>query len=166
MKLFAIYIGGEHPGAHVEVHDMRFVVADTIRDTHEQLRAEWWGTPGTLHIDCWAEVDHADGHDVTLRPEPATGFQKLYFVNLGGYDGEEFAEKHKNVFVVATSVSDAKSRALRSIAGWKDAHRDDLYEAEQAFALDTKIGDRLYIHLTPCEAARSPRFTCRYTPLN
>lgn len=165
MKLFAIYIGGEHPGAHIEIHDVRFVVAASIRDTYDQLRAEWWGTPGTLHVDCWAEIAHIDGYDVTLRPEPSTAFEKLYFVNLGGYDASEFAEQHKNMFVVAGSVAAAKALALGSIAAWKDAHRDDFYEAERAFALDTMIGDRLYIHLTRTDVARQPHFTCRYTPL-
>jgi hypothetical protein len=48
VKLFAIYIGGEHPGAHIEAHDVRFVVAESVRETHAKLRADWWGTPGTL----------------------------------------------------------------------------------------------------------------------
>lgn len=165
MKLFAIYIGGEHPGAHIEVHDVRFVVAAHIRDTYDQLRAEWWGTPGTLHVDCWAEIDHADGFDVTLRPEPSKAREKLYFVNLGGYGGEDFAEKHKNLFVVAATVADAKARAIQSIPGWKDAHRDDFYEAEHVFALDSLVGNRLHIHLAPSESRRPPNFTCRYTPL-
>ncbi len=165
MKLFAIYIGGEHPRAHIEIHDIRFVVAATIRDTYDQLRAEWWGTPGTLHIDCWAEIDHADGHDVVLSTAPPTGRERLYFVNLGGYDGKDFAEKHKTVFVVATSVTEAKARAMSTVAHWQDAHRDDLYEADQAFALDTMIGDRLHIHLTASDVSKPPRFTCRYTPL-
>ncbi|NIJ08492.1 hypothetical protein FHS31_002109 [Sphingomonas vulcanisoli] len=165
MKLFAIYIGGEHAQAHVEVHDVRFVVAGSIRDTHDRLRAEWWGTPGTLHIDCWAEIDHVDGYKVELRREPSLAPETLYFVNLGGYDGMGFAEQHKNMFVVATSVADAKARALSAVAGWKDAHRDDLYEAERAFALDTMMDDRLHIHLTKDGNARPPRFTCRYTPL-
>lgn len=165
MKLFAIYIGGEHPRAHIEIHDVRFVVAASIRDTYDQLRAEWWGTPGTLHIDCWAAIEHADGYDVALRATQLAGRERLYFVNLGGYDGEDFAEKHKNMFVVATSVKDAKARALATIADWKDAHRDDFYEAEHVFALDTMIGDRLHIHLTPAAETRPPLFTCHYTPL-
>lgn len=165
MKLFAIYIGEEHPGAHIEVHDVRFAVAETIEATYGQLRTEWWGTPGTLHVDCWAEVAHADGYDVALRAEPSPGPERLYFVNLGGYDSRDFAEQHRNLFVVAKSVAEAKARAIATIAGWKDAHRDDFYEAEHAFALDTKIGERLHIHLTKATEARSPAFTCRYTPL-
>jgi hypothetical protein len=165
MKLFAIYIGGDHPGAHIEVHDVRFVAAASIEDTHAQLRADWWGTPGTLHVDCWTEIAHADGYDVTLRPEPSTAPQKLYFVNLGGYDPKDFAEQHKNMFVVAGSAKDAKTRALGLVSGWTDAHEDELYEAEHAFALDTKIGESLHIHLTPSALIQEPRFTCRYTPL-
>jgi hypothetical protein len=165
VKLFAIYIGGEHPRANIEVHDVRFVVAASIQATYDQLRADWWGTPGTLHVDCWAEIDHVDGYDVTLRAESPTGQDRLYFVNLGGYDGRDFAEQHKNMFVVATSVADAKTRALQSIGGWTDAHRDELFEAETAFSLDDMIGERLHIHLAPGGEAQPPRFTCSYTPL-
>ena len=165
MKLFAVYIGGEHPQAHIEIHDVRFVVAKSIKGTHDRLLADWWGTPGTLHIDCHAEIDHADGYEVSLRPDKPVGPEKLWFVNLGGYDGKDFAEQHKNMFVVATSMKVAKDRALATIAGWKDAHRDDIYEAELAFALDGKIGDGLHIHLTPGDRAGQPKFVCRYTPL-
>jgi hypothetical protein len=154
LKLFAIYIGGEHPSAHIEVHDVRFIVAARIQDSYDRLRAEWWGTPGTLHIDCWAAIDRADGYAVTLRPEPSKAREKLWFVNLGGYDGVDFAEQHKNMFVVAGSARDAKARALAAVPGWKDAHRDDLYDADAVFDLDTMLGDRLYIHLTP--AADTP----------
>lgn len=166
MKLFAIYIGGEHPRANIEVHDMRFVVADTIEATRQTLLDQWWGAPGTLHIDCWSTLDQADGYDVALRPEPFEGAERLYYVNLGGYDGVGFAEQHRNVFVVANSLAEAKSRAIKRAAGWTDAHRDDLYEAEQAFALDAVAQDqRLFIHLTPSLTSVDPDFTCRYLPI-
>ncbi len=166
MKLFAIYIGGEHAGANIEVHDIRFIAAETIEETRSALLSQWWGKPGTLHIDCWSEIDQADGHDVSLRPEPFAGSEKLYYVNLGGYDGLAFTEQHKNVFVVASDLSAAKARAIKLAGGWKDAHRDDMYEAEQAFALDGAVQEaRLHIHLTPSALHADPTFTCRYTPI-
>lgn len=166
MKLFAIYVGGEALGANIEVHDMRFVVAASIEDTHDELRRQWWGTPASLHLDCWAEIAHADGYDVALRAEPFAGPEKLYYVNLGGYDGVEFLEKHKNVFVVATTLAAAKARALQSGAGWKDLHRDDMYEAEQIYCLNERLGmARLHVHLVPAAAAGDVAFTCRYTPI-
>ena len=166
MKLFAIYIGGEHPGANIEVHDIRFVAAETIEATYAALVAQWWGKPGSLHIDCWSEIGQADGYEVSLRPEPFEGPEQLYYVNLGGYDGVAFAEQHRNVFVVAEDLTAAKARAIKLAAGWKDAHRDDMYEAEQAFALDAAVeAERLHIHLTPSLMTGDPAFTCRYTPI-
>ncbi|WP_404479151.1 DUF1543 domain-containing protein [Novosphingobium sp. BL-52-GroH] len=166
MKLFAIYIGGEFPGANIEVHDVRFVVANAIEETYATLRRDWWGVPRSLHIDCWAQITHADGHDVSLRPEPFTGPEKLYFVNLGGYEPGEFAERHRNVFVVAESEGKAKSRAMKSVRHWVDPHRDDLYEAEQAFCLtDQPVGERLFVHLTPASSGIEPSFTCQYIPI-
>jgi len=165
MKLFAIYVGGEHPRANIEVHDVRFVAAPSITETYDQLRADWWGKPGTLHVDCWAEISRVDGYDVTLKAEPSPGPEKLYFVNLGGYDRRAFGEQHHNLFTVATSVAEAKAKALRTVHDWKDAHRDDMYDAEKAFALGSLFGPRLHIHLARGPGDDTPTFTCRYTPL-
>jgi hypothetical protein len=163
MKLFAIYIGGEMKGANIEVHDMRFVAADAIADTYAELKRQWWGIPKSLHLDCWAAIESVDGYEVTLRPEPFEGPEKLYYVNLGGYDKSEFLEKHKNAFVVATSVVDAKARAKKLVKGWDAPHRDDMYEAEQAFALDRSIANhRLFIHLKPAPELRHFTFACDY----
>lgn len=163
MKLFAIYIGGEMKGANIELHDIRFVAAETIIDTYPQLRQQWWGIPKSLHIDCWAAIESADGYEVTLRSEPFEGPEKLYYVNLGGYDKSEFLEKHRNAFVVATSVSEAKARAKKLAKGWDEPHRDDMYEAEQAFALDRSVADRrLFIHLKAAAGVVDFKFTCEY----
>lgn len=163
MKLFAIFIGGEHPQAHVEVHDIRFVVAERIEDTHDSLRAQWWGTPGTLHIDCWAQIDHADGFDVTIASTKQRRAERLFYVNLGGYDPSQFGEQHRNVFVVAPSVKEAKARALEQGQGWRDLHRDDLYEAEQVVSMDEATG--AYIWLNRAAETRPLAFICKYVPL-
>jgi Domain of Unknown Function (DUF1543) len=166
MKLFAIYIGGELEGANIELHDMRFVVAPSIADTYDELRRQWWGIPKSLHIDCWAEINQVDSYDVELRPEAFTGPEKLYYINLGGYREGEFLEKHKNVFIVATSVTEAKRRAIKEVKPWNLRHRDQMYEAEQAFSLDDCARERrLYLHLTPSIHAKSLIIRCEYTPI-
>lgn len=165
MKLFAIYVGGEMAGANIELHDMRFVTAPTITDTYDALRRQWWGTPGSLHIDCWAEIDHADGYDIVLKTAPFEGPERLYYVNLGGYVRGEFLERHRNLFIVADTLARAKSRALASVRQWVQPHRDEMYEAEQAFALDAVAAEaRLHIHLLPAPR-RELAITCEYRPI-
>lgn len=166
MKLFAIYIGGEFKGANIELHDMRFVVAPSIADTYDELKRQWWGIPQSLHIDCWAEISEIDGYRVELRPEPFPGPERLFYVNLGGYDAQEFSEQHKNVFIVAPNVPEAKKRAIKHAKQWKVPHRDEMYEAEQAFALnDCASAQELYVHLTPVTETKPLRFVCGYTPI-
>lgn len=165
MKLFAIYVGGEVEGGNIEVHDMRFIAASSLRETYSDLRAQWWGKPHSLHIDCWAEISHADGYDVSLRPEAAPGPLKLYYLNMGGYDKAVFAELHQNLFIVAENVTQAKRRAKEAIVGWDQPHRDEMYEADQIFCLSDRTKEqRLHIHLTAAEP-RPLAFTCRYVRL-
>lgn len=167
MKLYAIYVGGEVEGGNIEVHDMRFVAASSLQETYADLAKQWWGKPNSLHIDCWAEITQADGYDVSLRPEPFVGSLKLYYVNMGGYDNSQFTELHRNLFVVAENITEAKRRAKASITGWDQPHRDDMYEADQAFCLsDNTEGKRLHIHLTPAEFLKPLAFTCRYIRLD
>ena len=166
MKLFAIYVGGEVEGGNIEVHDMRFCVAPSLKETYVDLANQWWGIPNSLHIDCWAEITHADGYDVSLRPEPFAGPQRLYYVNMGGYDKAQFSELHRNLFIVASNVTEAKRRAKASISGWDQPHRDDMYEADQAFCLENVgVANRLHVHLSQVGVSRPLAFTCRYIRL-
>jgi len=165
MKLFAIYIGGELEGANIELHDMRFVAAPSIGETYQELRRQWWGKPQTLHIDCWAELDVVDGYKITLRQEPYLGKERLFYINLGGYDPTEFVEKHKNVFIVAPDTSTAKKRALALINSWKLPHRDEMYEADQVFHLSAISSPALHLHFEHIERVRSLVFKCSYLPI-
>jgi hypothetical protein len=131
MKLFAFYIGGETPNSLIELHDVRVLAAERMEDAYDAIRKSWWGTPESLHLDCWGELTSADGHNITLEKEPPQGEDKLWFVNLGGYDPDDFNELHKNVFVVAPSESKAKVRALKTILHWKQHHKDNLSEVEK-----------------------------------
>jgi hypothetical protein len=163
MKLLAVYVGGDIKGANIELHDMRFVVAESIDDSHEELRRQWWGTPGSLHIDCWAELTHADGYAITLKPEPFTSPEKLFYVNLGGYEENEFTEMHKNMFVVAETESKAKLRALKTVRHWRAFHKDDIYQADQVFSLNQQAREQgLYLHLQKIEDDVPLSFTCSY----
>lgn len=140
MNLFVIYVGGKHTKSLLELHDMRFVLADRIEDTYRQLRESWWGEPKSLHLDCWGILKSADGYNIHLKNEPSVEQNKLFFINLGGYDSTQFTELHKNVFVVAPNEREAKLKALQQIKTWESPHRDYLYDIENIINIENAIG--------------------------
>jgi len=166
MKLFVIYIGGTHEKAFIELHDMRFVIAEKIEDTYDELRKTWWGTPESLHLDAWGELDYVDGYNVSFINDPKESENRLYFVNLGGYDSNEFTELHKNVFVVAPNESKAKVKALKQILDWESHHRDYQFELENILDISNLMKEnKVYINLEPTDVAKEFKFTCKYTPI-
>ncbi len=158
MKLFAFYVGGSTVNSNTEVHDVRFTVGENMEDCYDSLRRQWWGTAESLHIDCWAELTHADDHAIKLSSERYAGANRLFFANLGGYDPEQFTEIHSNVFVVANDKDSAKNRALATVNRWMKPHRDTLFEVEHVVGL-SEIAENsgLHIHLTRVSSA--PPFT-------
>ena len=170
LKLWAVYVGGWAGSgsneANIELHDMRFVLAETIEDAYDDLRAQWWGRPDSLHLDAWGALESADGHDIVLKPEqPPKDANKLYFVNLGGYD-DTFTELHKNVFVVAENDSKAKVKALKQILDWGSHHRDNLFEIEKMMQLnDVAAKHGLHIHLVPTDHPKPFEFKAKFVPI-
>jgi len=147
VRLFLVYLGGKAPGANIELHDVRFVVAENIADTHETLRGQWFGTVKGLHIDSYMQVNDIDGYAVSLTKEKPQTSQKLYFVNLGGYYPDKIAEQHEFLLCVATSEHDAKQKAkLQLLANADSKHKDDLLELDECFAIEQLQG--WHIHLT------------------
>ncbi|MGB0935561.1 MAG: DUF1543 domain-containing protein [Alphaproteobacteria bacterium] len=162
-KLFMVYLGGRVEGALVEVHDIRFVLGCSIEDTFEDLRQQWWGEQSGLHLDCWGAIEYADGYAVTLQSSPQESDNKLFFINLGGYDPKQFTELHENILVVAPTESKAKVKALKSILHLKGAHKDNMYEVENIYSLDNVAADKsLYIHLEKTEKKQPFEFICKY----
>ncbi|MGL5742717.1 MAG: DUF1543 domain-containing protein [Legionella sp.] len=164
MNLFVIYIGGSHQDSLIELHDMRFVVAQSIEQTYESLRQSWWGTPASLHLDAWGILDYADGHQIELSKNAAAETShQLYFVNLGGYDRNQFTELHKNIFVVAANEHEAKHKAVQQIADWESPHRDYLYQVEHFLNLNALLQNQgYYLHLTQQRDEKPFQFTCFY----
>lgn len=130
-QLFLVVLGGRAPGVHIEVHDVRFVVGATLEDTLPALRRQWFGRRRGLHIDSFLLVRQVGSFAVTLHRDPSPGPQRLWFVNVGGYRPERFAEEHAYGLVVAATAAEAKRQAL---ANWlpeaQSRHKDDLHPLE------------------------------------
>lgn len=167
MHLFVIYIGGSHSQSLIELHDMRFAIANNIEETYDTLRQSWWGTPTSLHLDAWGILNYADGHNVLISDHPPENVtNKLYFVNLGGYDQRQFTELHKNTFVVATDEHQAKQKAVLQIREWESPHRDYLHEVDTVLNLSSLLArQNSYLHLIETNEKSPFEFTCCYTPI-
>ena len=168
MNLFIIYIGGAHTQSLIELHDIRFVIAETIEDTYPILRQTWWGTPTSLHLDAWGILNYADGYRISISNQPQeNSIQQLYFVNLGGYDNNQFTELHKNVFVVAENETQAKQKAVQQVSHWQSPHRDNLYQVENTINVNKLFAcqNGYYVHLQETLEEKPFEFTCMYMPI-
>lgn len=149
-KLFAVYLGGRAPKCNTELHDVVFVVGETIEDTYEQLMDKWFGDPLRLHVDSWLELEFVDGYRVVLRPEPSAREERLYFINLGAYRPGEFTELHANAFLVARDERTVKARAKRALLqGAHAVHTDDLYDVDDC--IEVAHVDGHFVHLEPSD---------------
>lgn len=144
-RLFVVMLGGRHPRGRTELHDVAFAFGSTLADTHEQLRAQWFGAPDGLHIDSWLEVDGVDGWQLRLLDQPAAATEpRLFFVNLGGYEEGVFGEAHRYLLVVAHDAAEAKRKALAQAgAGWIKPHRDALMAVDDCLPVETVGGRHL-----------------------
>jgi hypothetical protein len=151
-KLFSVYLGGRAPRCNTELHDVVFVVGESIETSYERLMDKWFGDPLRLHIDSWIELRCVDGYRISLQPTPAAPGRKLYFINLGAYLPGQFTELHANAFVVASSEAEVKQRAKSELLrGAQSVHTDDLYDIDDC--LEISEVDGLHVHL---ESASEP----------
>jgi hypothetical protein len=168
MKLFVIYIGGSTTTSFIELHDMRFVVAQSIEKTYDVIRNTWWGTAESLHLDAWGELIYADGYDIVVQPKVNVDpvHEKLFFLNLGGYDSKQFTELHRNVFIVAQDKQTAKIKAKAQIQDWEVPHTDSNFEVENIISVSECLGGSGYdLALTKTNNPKQFVFTCKYTPI-
>ncbi len=170
-KLFVVYIGGSTTQSLIELHDMRFVLAETIEDTFETLKKTWWGVPESLHLDCWGALESTDGHKIDVVETPVQASKKLYFINLGAYSSQEFTEVHRNLFLVAETEAEAKKRAVASIRDFEQGHKDYLYEVDSAICLSQIVSSHmdgnqfLHLQLSPEENLPKFKFNYGYVPI-
>ena len=147
-KLFAVYLGGRAPKCNTELHDVVFVVGESIEATYSQLTELWFGSREGLHIDSWLELSVIDGHHVTLTKTPSNTTKKLFFVNLGAYAAQQFTEIHANAFMVGADALSVKQRAKTSLlTGTHKIHTDNLFEVDDCLQIDSAHG--WFVHLEP-----------------
>jgi len=138
LKLFMLLLGSKAPGRHVEQHDYFFGIAVTLKELIPDIKKFWRGAAANIHIDGWREVNAVDGYavSVVLKENAIEAFERLFFINLGGYQAGKLEEQHYVILTVqkdrAHAIKEAKKAAFfqtNTIAKVKgaNAHIDDKY---------------------------------------
>ncbi|MGH2294320.1 MULTISPECIES: DUF1543 domain-containing protein [Pseudomonas] len=145
--LYVVMLGGRHPRASIEVHDVLFAQADSLEQAYPQLRQDWFGSRAGLHIDSWLEVDGIDRYRVAFSPlAPSADDPRLFFINLGGYEPNVFGEAHRYLLVVARDKAQAKQLGKQRLqSAWLKPHTDAVLEVDDCLPVDL-VGGR-YVHL-------------------
>ncbi len=56
LKLFAVLLGGRATGCHIELHDVVFIVGNSLEETYPRLVHKWFGHHKRLHVDSSVEL--------------------------------------------------------------------------------------------------------------
>jgi len=145
-SLFIVMLGGRHARANTEVHDVVLTIGDSLEDVYPQLKNAWFGEQKGLHIDAWAQIYGVafEGKNYQIQftdAAPNQADQKLYLLNLGGYDAREFGELHRYVLVVAQNAMVAKQRGKVYFAQhWQKQHTDRVLDVDDCIAIDQVHG--------------------------
>ena len=134
LSLFIVVLGGRTLRSNIEMHDVRWVLGESIEDTFPELRKQWIGNRKGLHMDSYKRIQYVDGYKISLFKSTnndlissKTEDKSLWFINLGGYDPMKMYEQHEFTLVVAKKAIDAKKKARKNWASnLKKKHNDDL----------------------------------------
>lgn len=167
LKLYLLLIGSKAPGRHVEQHDFFFGIAETLKELVPQIKAFWQEAGASIHVDGWREVNVVDGFqmEVVLKTEkPLTSVEKLFFINLGGYQANKLEEQHYVVLTVqndrALAIQEAKksvffkTNTIKTVKG-ANAHIDDKYgiDVDDIYKVEDMLTDaqkeKYHIQITP-----------------
>ncbi|MDP1369545.1 DUF1543 domain-containing protein [Acinetobacter lwoffii] len=145
-SLFIVMLGGRHARANTEVHDVVLAVGESLEDTYPQLKNAWFAEQKGLHIDAWVQIKglEFEGKSYVLQftdAQPQQSDEKLWLINLGGYDPREFGELHRYVLVVAQNAMVAKQRGKAYFARhWQKQHTDRVLDVDDCIAIDQVYG--------------------------
>ena len=133
LSLFIVVLGGRSLQSNIEIHDVRWVIGESLEDTFPELRKQWLGKLNGLHIDSYKRIEYVDGYKIAISKSNKKNLidqdkedKCLWFINLGGYDPNKMYEEHEFTLVVAKKAIDAKRKAKRNWnSNLKNKHNDD-----------------------------------------
>ena len=133
LSLFIVVLGGRSLKSNIEIHDVRWVIGESLEDTFPELRKQWLGEIKGLHIDSYKRIEYVDGYKIVISKSNNKNSisskkegESLWFINLGGYHPKKMYEEHEFTLVVAKKAIDAKKKARKNwSSNLKNKHNDN-----------------------------------------
>lgn len=167
LNLYAVLLGGRAKGCSIELHDVVFVVGNSLEELYPQLVNKWFGgIIKGLHIDSSVELKYVDGYEVVItQNKTLSSDKKLYFANFGGYKPGFFGEIHEVNFYVGASRIEALSKAKSQLCvGSHQQHSDDHHVIDDLIAVNNI--DSYQISLKPTIKPCHLEINSHYRKLN
>ncbi len=174
-------LGSKAPKRNVEQHDYFFGIASSVKELVPQIKLFWKEAGNSIHVDGWREVRSVDGYEVkvVLKNAASTSSQnKLFFVNLGGYQFNKLEEQHYVILTVQEDSKAAVKQAKRSLFFKSNTMKganshiddkygidiDDVYRVEDI--LDDHFKERYQLEITPASDLPPDEIYLGYFKLN
>ncbi len=130
-KLFMILLGCKPKGRHTEQHDIFFAIANEVKELVPAINAFWPEANGKIHLDAYRIVNNVNGYQVKVveKSDKVASTNRLFFMNLGGYQSNVFEELHYKMLMVAEDKAVATKNAKESkfFKQYFSPHIDDKY---------------------------------------
>ncbi|MFN0256059.1 DUF1543 domain-containing protein [Pedobacter ureilyticus] len=175
-KLFMILLGCKPGGRHTEQHDIFFAISNELKGLVPAINAFWPEANGKIHLDAYRIVNHVNGYKVEVverRTEANTG-NRLFFMNLGGYQSNVFEELHYKMLMIAEDKAVATKNAKESefFKQYFSPHIDDKYgvDVDDVFdiedVLPKEMKAKYQLLFTPKEGLPEDEIVLGYMPVN
>jgi hypothetical protein len=181
LKLFMVLLGANPKGRIVEQHDYFFGIANSLKQMVPSIRDFWPEAGNTIHVDGWREVNMVDGFAIKVVSRTAKDIlspQRLFFINLGGYQTGKLEEQHYIMLTVQGDRLPAIKESMKTVFykanSAKGAHAhidekfgvdvDDVYRIEDVLTADLK--EKYHILITPASGLQEDPIHLGYFKLD
>ncbi|MGV3546450.1 MAG: DUF1543 domain-containing protein [Pedobacter sp.] len=175
-KLFMILLGCKPQGRHTEQHDIFFAIANEVKELVPAINAFWPEANGKIHLDAYRTVNNVNGYKVEVveRSSKADVANRLFFMNLGGYQSNVFEELHYKMLMVAdekaTAIKEAKENEF--FTQYFSPHIDDKYgvDVDDVFEIEDvlpkEMKTKYQLIFTPMDGLPEDEIVLGYMPIS
>lgn len=169
LNLYMLLLGSKAPGRHIEQHDVFFGIAAQVSELVPLLKKFWPEAGNTLHADGWRIIRQVDSYAVKVVEKQVAPFtstpEKLFFINLGGYQPNKLEEQHYQVLTVQRDKAAAVRQSMQSLFYKTNTIKgtsanshvddkygidvDDIYEIEDLLMAEQK--EQYRVMITPAD---------------